>query len=334
VDVTDPTGYWTIHPYKPVHENIAFKAAKAAGYPTVSNGLMAYNLGDTDPDRFLKLKDTDFANGLFAGVDFVDAPDGLLGMGAAYALNVVGVDPNTVTFTENTFPSPFGKETFRHAMTTHDQKNRKIDINAIGLRDQVANWISDQYYKALTAVSTVSWIVLGHSQMYHQGFELGKAIHTLADSFCASHVWRGGPDDHVATGPIYMFQDYNAQDHGKHKLADAPVRVPWTPNKYEWTDPYFKQCYYAAIDACAELLRRFKADLKALQDAPENGRADMLMAMQININTWLKTGPLALATDAQGKVIAVNGGTDPWFIPDETTSVGPATAMETYRALA
>jgi len=142
--------------------------------------------------------------------------------------------------------------------------------------------------------------------VYMRGLELGKALHTLADLYCPSHVWRDDPG-----GEILMFQDYNAQHPKKHKYADQPL----DPCSWEWKNNYIRMCYEEAARQTRELLKMFKDGTPAYDPVNHKGVYD-----------WLLNGPLKLGPDA------VNGGTDPSYARSSTTKF--ATALQTRWALA
>ena len=101
---------------------------------------------------------------------------------------------------------------------------------------------------------------------------LGRALHTLEDLYCPSHVWRSddGGETSSPDAAIYRFQSYEAQDRDKHMMGDNPNVNP--------------QYYVAAVSACTELLTMFKNRVPV--DADPN---------EPSVRKWLLNGPLKLA---------------------------------------
>ncbi|HBO43151.1 MAG TPA: hypothetical protein DD670_04295 [Planctomycetaceae bacterium] len=299
----DPSGLWTIGPKKPVHETIVEAAAKAAGYE--------FSYEDNGQGGvYLVGKDVRFLTSLHEGTKFVDTPNGL---SALLALYTWGGKPDVEKIKKfwgkniyrDTIETHFGELQFRHGMTPHDNPiGAASALSAVDVRDKIVEWICGKYQAALDAqeaakkaAKTGASPTSVHAHTRTSGKELGMALHTIADLYCPSHVWRdGGPH-----GAIKAFQDYSLQDSKKHGYGDDPDR---RENK----------AYYAmAIKQSTELLNMFKA-----------GKS------KDEVKDWLLKGPLKLAPDA------VNGGknsVDPAYAIDAKTA-GPATAMETYWAMA
>ena len=88
-----------------------------------------------------------------------------------------------------------GSHQFFHAMVPHENPIGKPIVQPandlkIDIVDQILRWF-DAARRA--------------KDPEEQGFQLGKAIHTVEDSYCPSHVWRD------ATGKIIEFEDYGAR---------------------------------------------------------------------------------------------------------------------------
>jgi hypothetical protein len=172
------------------------------------------------------------------------------------------------------------------------------------MQTTIANWICDQYLKALDTTDA-----------YQRGLELGKALHTIADLYCPAHVTRN-----FSNGEILRFQDYNAQDPARHAKGDDPD-----------SSPYVERCYNAAVAASTELLKMFRADSASLAKADPKDRPDMIQQMRVTVKNWLvgdlatgKIGPLTLAPNA------VNGGTSADYA--RARNSGPTTAVERMKA--
>jgi hypothetical protein len=148
----------------------------------------------------------------------------------------------------------------------------------------MVNWICKQYSIALAATDPKT-----------RGEQIGRALHTLQDSYCLSHTTREfwmemelGQDGryHLVQGfgRITRFQDYSKQDHAKHREQDMMPDLNGSGDHN-----IAGKC---AVDASAQILM-------ALRDSTSVAK----------VRQWLVEGPLALAKDCQV------GGTDPAYAP-------------------
>ncbi|MGA2069443.1 MAG: RHS repeat-associated core domain-containing protein [Thermoguttaceae bacterium] len=307
-NATDPSGLWTIgsevagvETSKPWHERLTLNAAIFAGYSLNTTAQIT----DSNLLNYTTyLQNCPFLEGLVTGSRAVDAPCGAANLAACFALVTDHPDYAAERYPV-TFASHFGSEVYKHGMVPHPPAPPSAPpIGAATIRDQMVQWICDQYQKALDARTIkdtspppspyyVSTLQLQYAPTEDSGEFLGEALHTLEDSYCPAHVWRGGASSHSANGPIYMFQDYDLQDHEKHEAGDD-----------KGTSDYTNMCYYAAQAACTQLLKMFR----------EGKTAGDVKAWLVGDPSKGITGPLTLAPGA------VAGGTDPAYArtPDST----------------
>jgi hypothetical protein len=151
----------------------------------------------------------------------------------------------------------------------------------------VPNWLPSRIQEEMIDRIRIKFLaarreVKGESQ----GFELGKALHTLEDSYALSHTAREqtvNDNGTVTFGAITRFQSYGAQDHGKHGKGDVVV---------DSRDPVSQGSYDAAVAATTHLLEMFR---------------DKTIVGGNRVREWLENGPLALTKGA------INGGTEPAY---------------------
>lgn len=123
-DSTDPSGQWDIF----VHQSITTNAAKGAGYPITDQAKKAK--ADKSFFPYLGSTNTDFVDGLLAGVKSVNVPAEKNPLGP---LDVVDYMKGGKTTWEqayksapNTMDSQFGPHCFWHGMSPHNRARNKL----------------------------------------------------------------------------------------------------------------------------------------------------------------------------------------------------------------
>ncbi len=214
-----------------VHQDLSRSAANRALFKMrTDGGSGAWGALFSPPE------DTSFAKGLEAGSSWPDFP---------------GLDSTL-------YESHLGDDVFWHSMATKNPETGDF-YSPQDMQKKMVDRIIDGYNDALNAKDDRT-----------KGFEIGRSLHTLQDSFSPSHTVRGN----CGTGPISQFQDYSQQDHGKHANDDV---LHYANGDF----PSTKSSYFAAQDASQQLLEHLKngTDPDAVQK-------------------WLTSGPLALANGA------------------------------------
>jgi hypothetical protein len=157
------------------------------------------------------------------GVRYPDTPEGLIKL----ALHIH--KEGTLTF-----ESHYGKKQYWHSMAFPGSDSaRQIQAKIF---EQGEEW----YDKAARA-----WQEDDHKTA---GQYIGRVLHMVQDSFSRSHVKRD------REGRIEGFQDYGAQDPGKHAEADSPEKG--NPGKYEDLEKYMPGAA-EAMAASKDLLECF-----------------------------------------------------------------------------
>lgn len=136
----------------------------------------------------------------------------------------------------NTLPlayrSHFGDLQFWHGMARAGKVSNEY------VKRQILNQLSEWYGKGLKIWQMPSDALKRQGLRKEDGFfHLGKALHTIQDSYCRSHTWRArgtDKDQSVKKGKprpkeeeILYFQDYELQDSEKHWSADV-----WSADKW------------------------------------------------------------------------------------------------------
>jgi len=153
-----------------------------------------------------KESDAIFYQGLRKGVVWPDSPEGSAKLAAMWLKDQIGMKPGTLVNTELTTKSHHGHFGFWHGMATPGLDAKETQL-------AIVIWIEEQYKKALAA-----------DNPYERGFEIGKALHTLADTYAPSHTvreWREG-----IPMEIKRFQDYELQDPKMHAKGDSIFKNP------------------------------------------------------------------------------------------------------------
>jgi RHS repeat-associated protein len=248
VSAWDPTGLWWYGFFAlddPAHQYIVGAAATEAGYTVGADSF--------------------FLKGLRRGSMYPDNPDAKdpeSWEGYRILLQVERGAAPPLTMRSHT-----GDLQYWHAMAVPGKTPQEMQT-------LIVDWIVCQYICARMLKQNLAASAAG--------FELGKALHTLADSYAPPHTSRAVttmPDGTLVFGAITRFQDYTVQDGDLHRHDDHPG-----------ADAYTTAAAANAAFQCAELLKRFRANAE-----PSAVRA------------WLLAGPMSLAPNA------VSGGTDPKY---------------------
>lgn len=182
----DPTGMW-MYAFPTVHKDIVDEALRNVGIP-VGNQL--------------------FVQGIHEGVCWNDRPDGIDIFAAAYVVKGRGIQ----SVFPATYQNDFSTKQYIHGLVPYFNW-RRVEWTVDRMRDEIERWIKNCYLASDPGPSLGPRI-----DTYSCGLELGKALHTLADIYCQSHVTRQEVGDQV--GAIWRFQDYGVQDPTKHAKAD------------------------------------------------------------------------------------------------------------------
>ncbi len=293
LNATDPTGLWKIWGAGDVHETISLNAAKELGI-TVTTFWGAFN--------------SSFGKGLIYGSEWTDFPDGYIGSAEALAAEKYA---GSTYLLDNLFvqtaDTHFGSTVYRHGMTSHPHSISSSLDTVKTMVSKISRWICDQYtaaqyyYEQVKSLrNDLKSVPANDPDMYNSlvrkidkaqencGLEIGKAMHTIADLYCPSHVVRSG-----YSGPITQFQDYAAQDVDKHAVDDK---------QNDYTKPFIS----AATTACREFLRLL---LKGKSTS--------------DVKDWLlgSGGPLNVASGAE------NGGTAEKYKIDDPLTEDKIKAM-------
>jgi RHS repeat-associated protein len=277
VDAVDPMGLWDSTDWptrQPVHERMS----KAAAY-----------IANFDP-----INDFEFLEGLEKGCTYPDLPDGTAALAnyheqrstlvcvGLYLMNPIVYyrikpDPNGLTAR-----SQDGDLSYWHSMAIPGVKMKPKAMQTL-----MVDWICQQYAIALAAWDT---------DPKTSGEQIGRALHTLEDSYALSHAARERKYDRegdLTFGAITRFQDYSVQDPTRHHTGDV------MPNLFAMDD-------ISVAGTCAALAA---ADLlKMLRE----GKSDA------EVRTWLVEGPdapLALSRTANGGFGCIYGGSEPDYVP-------------------
>jgi hypothetical protein len=187
----DPNGHFLL----PVHEEIVERAASSK-----INQINNRNKGGISHTRHRL-----FASGLKAGSVQPDIPEGKIGALKTFDLEyskkggwkgVLQKDHNKKSLT---YRSHFGDLQHWHFM-------RNDEKDPVKLRGKVIDRM---------VILTKESRSLLDTNPEEAGYRLGKALHTVHDSYTRSHVQRD------KDGNIERIQDYKEQDHIKHGTADT-----------------------------------------------------------------------------------------------------------------
>ena len=249
VGAVDPTGQWEVGVGfwgTPIHETFSRMAASAAGLAGEEN------LG--------------FLSGMEEGVVWPDLPDGIW----ASLMYLWDVERGAGVYSaakrrlaERTRRSHYGDWVYIHGMGAPGACCKD-------LAKAMEDWIVGCYMRAQQAKSD-----------WRKGWEIGRALHTIQDSYCRSHTGRqlqvvGG---RWKFGPITRFQYYNTQDHDWHKKLDV-VEFPLNlvENAGDYGNVLQNAAAEMAVQRSTELLNMLRAG------APTH-----------LVRRWLRKGPLKLS---------------------------------------
>ncbi len=278
LNATDPTGLWKVTktPIRgaPVHEDISEQAAIAARLLYIDGDGQVRSTTHVDYKSSLNVGGGLY-NGIMSGSKWTDMPDGYV-KSSIYLVtehqSMFGQDLKATADTHH------GSTVFRHGMTNHLVGGGVSMESAEKLAGDIATWICDQYYAALKSMFCREYV--------KAGLEIGKALHTIADLYCPSHVERTSVD-----GTIIRFQDYDAQYVVQHE-ADDYVN--------DFTRPYYKE----AIKKCSELLMIFRSDIITVGDWINGGVMADKKTVDNNIRKWCTDRILQITSSTENGGVA------------------------------
>lgn len=179
----DPTGNYSLPAHMKMTVDVAMDKDFIKYYP--KNKLFSF-----ESER------AKFARGMKRGVQYPDMPEGVAGMWKVFNLDKT-IEKNAPR-DSLTYKSHVGEKQYWHGMV-YDEKDpvkfQKKLINRVVRLTKESRSAKSNYETA--------------------GFILGKAAHTIEDTYSKSHVVRNFDME------IIQFQDYTSQDHDKHSEADS-----------------------------------------------------------------------------------------------------------------
>lgn len=220
---TDPSGLAKFA-MPPSHSEVAKEAAEIVGYSFGKRERRRSFFFGLPTKPFVRGRDYQFVRGLMNGATWNDEPEGFVAWVIDYFCDEYGND--TVTRSHN-----HGPEEYMHMMVPHCDnlfhgvgKRPGAELNLLSdvAYANVPKYQIQQFGKELRDFVTKTVTAAGESDSQRtKGFELGKILHTIYDSYVPSHAVRENPDAKLP-GRIVQIQNYALQDSDKHVAAEVP----------------------------------------------------------------------------------------------------------------
>jgi hypothetical protein len=186
----DPTGLFEVSPHQPIHELITVKAYANAIGASDQNALNAAKAGNASVKTA--------AGSLAAGVK---SPDLGKVTGRSAASLLLGPLGPVIERADQLHSLHYGDQQWKHSMSSTEK-------TAGELRDKIVKGLTDQFSSARKQFEAgneaAAWATMG------------EVLHTVQDSYSASHTTRD-----PKTGEIMGYNSYPAQDGKKHATADS-----------------------------------------------------------------------------------------------------------------